>query len=225
MNGAYRLRRTICVALAILIFGTHWAPAESVRGPARLVDGDTIEVRGQMVRLFGIDAPETAQTCEASGRRYPCGKLAAETLSKLIAGRTVQCEGTERDRYERLIGWCRAGGTDLNREMVRLGWAVAFRQFTDVFLEEELDAAKAARGLWRGQFERPTLFRAARWAAAEQKSPNGCPIKGNISDRGRIYHTPWSRHYSRTRINTRRGERWFCTEAEAIRAGWRAPIR
>ena len=135
----------VCAGLAILIFGAHRAAAESVRGSARLVDGDTVEVRGQMVRLFGIDAPETAQTCEASGRRYPCGRLAAETLAKLIAGRTVTCEGDERDRYDRLIGWCRAGGTDLNREMVRLGWAVAFRQFTDVFLEEELDAAKAAR--------------------------------------------------------------------------------
>ena len=225
MNGVFRLCGAVCAALAILVFETHWAAADNVRGSARLVDGDTLEVRGQMIRLFGIDAPESAQTCEASGRRYPCGRLAAETLAKLIAGRTVSCEGDERDRYDRLIGWCRAGRTDLNREMVRLGWAVAFRQFTDVFLEEELDAAKAARGLWRGQFERPTRFRAARWAEAKQESPNGCPIKGNISDRGRIYHTPWSRHYSRTRINTRRGERWFCSEAEAIRAGWRAPIR
>jgi hypothetical protein len=109
--------------------------------------------------------------------------------------------------------------------MVRRGWAVAFQKYTDAYLAEELDAAKAGRGLWRGTFERPTAFRAAVWAASEQQSPDGCPIKGNISKRGKIYHAPWSRSYARTRINPARGERWFCSEAEAIAAGWRAPLR
>lgn len=63
-------------------------------------------------------------------------------------------------------------------------------------------------------------------AAATDKSPEKCRIKGNISSKGeRIYHTPKSRWYSRTKISTSKGERWFCSEAEARKAGWRPPKR
>ncbi len=52
--------------------------------------------------------------------------------------------------------------------------------------------------------------------------PAGCLIKGNVSTRGeRIYHPPGCRHYNATKINPARGERWFCSEAEAVAAGWR----
>ncbi len=60
---------------------------------------------------------------------------------------------------------------------------------------------------------------------AAQRAPRRCPIKGNISSAGRIYHVPWSEWYERTRIDPARGERWFCSEDDAIRAGWRAPYR
>ena len=51
----------------------------------------------------------------------------------------------------------------------------------------------------------------------------GCRIKGNISQSGRIYHVPGSPSYDQTKIDESKGERWFCTEAEARAAGWRAP--
>lgn len=221
MNG---VNRWLCAIGAVLCLATP-LQAETISGRARLIDGDTLVISGRKIRLFGIDAPETGQQCTDGERSYPCGVRATKELARLIAGHPVSCRGEERDRYDRLLAWCRAGRTDLNREMVRLGWAVAFRKFTDTYLAEELEAAKAGAGVWRGRFERPTVFRAARWAVAEQVSPDGCPIKGNISSRGRIYHTPWSRHYSRTRIDISRGERWFCSEAEAVAAGWRAPLR
>jgi hypothetical protein len=68
----------------------------------------------------------------------------------------------------------------------------------------------------------------SQWAGGTQKAPNpDCPIKGNINRDGeRIYHTPWGSHsYDRTKINTAKGERWFCDEAEAAAAGWRAPFQ
>ncbi|MEM1300608.1 MAG: thermonuclease family protein [Pseudomonadota bacterium] len=222
MNGVLWLASMALVTFMI----ASGVRAETVSGPARLVDGDTLEVGGQMVRLFGIDAPETRQTCTSfSGKSFACGTKATEALARLIGQSRVTCEGEERDSYDRLIGWCRAGGRDTNREMVRLGWAVAFRRYSDLYLAEELEAAKSGAGLWRGEFQRPSEFRAAIWAASEQEAPEGCPIKGNISSRGKIYHAPWSRSYSRTRINPARGERWFCSEAEALAAGWRAPLR
>jgi hypothetical protein len=64
-------------------------------------------------------------------------------------------------------------------------------------------------------------FRARRWAAAEGAAPEGCAIKGNVTRNGRIYHMPWSPWYPQTRIETDKGKRWFCTEAEALAAGWR----
>ena len=111
--------------------------------------------------------------------------------------------------------------------MVLSGWAVAYRKFSQDYVAEEDEAKAAERGLWAGRFESPAEFRANKWAAAAKEAPDSeCPIKGNInSKKVRIYHAPWSRSYSRTKINTAKGERWFCTEAEAVAAGWRAPLR
>ncbi len=191
-----------------------------------VIDGDTIEVQEQVVRLHGIDAPETAQTCQRpGGSHYRCGDVALDGLRSIVAGQRVSCAGRSRDRYDRLIAICSAGGVEVNREMVRLGLAMAYRRYSDDYLAEEVEAFKQGRGLWPGRFDPPWEVRKTLWDTAALEAPRGCPIKGNISSRGRIYHTPYSRHYARTKINTARGERWFCTEAEAIAAGWRAPYR
>lgn len=221
--------RTGAWAIAVALLALGWggpASAGDVSGRARLVDGDTIEVAGQSVRLHGIDAPETAQACtDGGGRRFACGAQATEALRRLIGGGDVSCAGDEQDRYGRLIAVCRAGGVELNREMVRLGMAVAYEQYSDDYLPEQLEAYKAARGLWAGEFDQPSEVRAERWKTASSSAPEGCPIKGNISGNGRIYHAPWSEWYERTRIDPTRGERWFCSEDEALRAGWRPPHR
>jgi hypothetical protein len=82
-------------------------------------------------------------------------------------------------------------------------------------------------GLWQTSFEPPWEYRAKRWEVAVQDAPDGCPIKGNINrDEVRIYHTPWgSQWYERTKVSLDHGERWFCSEREALDAGWRAPLR
>lgn len=212
------------IAVVLLVSGGGPAPADDLAGRARLVDGDTIEVAGRTVRLHGIDAPETAQGClDSSGDPFPCGTRATEALRALIAGRRVVCAGDEHDRYGRLIAICRAGGVDLNAEMVRRGMAVAYEDYSDDYLPEQAEARDAGRGLWAGAFEPPAEVRAGRWRTASATAPDGCPIKGNISANGRIYHPPWSRWYARTRVDPARGERWFCSEGEALEAGWRPP--
>lgn len=214
------------IAVALLALGGGLAPADRLSGHARLVDGDTIEVAGRSVRLHGIDAPETGQHClDDAGHGYACGAQATETLRSLVGDQPVTCTGSDRDRYGRLIAICHAGETDLNAEMVRLGMAVAYERYSDDYLLQQAEAIEEGRGLWAGTFETPSRIRAARWRSAEIDAPEGCPIKGNISRNGRIYHPPWSQWYERTRIDTARGERWLCSEDEARRAGWRPAYR
>ena len=104
-------------------------------------------------------------------------------------------------------------------EIVAEGWAEAYRRYSMDYDLTEKGAQVRGVGIWAGQMQSPSAFR------AEQRSqtPSGnCIIKGNISGSGQIYHMPHNRDYAATRINESRGERWFCTEAEARAAGWRA---
>lgn len=199
----------------------------------QVIDGDTLRLDGESVRLHGIDAPETGQDCtDSRGTRYDCGRRATRTLAALVHGRAVSCTGRERDRYGRLVAVCRAGGTEVNQAMVTAGWTLAFRRYSQDYVDAEAQAKQARRGLWSGRFTEPWVWRRGgaparvdsapgRVVSAGGSRPTKCAIKGNISDNGRIYHTPGSAHYQRTRISERRGERWFCTEAEARAAGWR----
>jgi endonuclease YncB( thermonuclease family) len=80
--------RALTIALCLLA-----APAlADVAGVASVIDGDTIEVHGQRIRLHGIDAPESRQLCRLDGKPWPCGKDAANALATKIARRPMTCE-------------------------------------------------------------------------------------------------------------------------------------
>ncbi|ADZ71399.1 thermonuclease family protein [Polymorphum gilvum] len=220
-----QLLRRVVAALAcatcVILVPLAGAPAD---GRLRVIDGDTLVLDGERLRLEGIDAPELGQTClDASGRSWPCGAAAARHLRELAAAGPVSCTGTERDAYGRLLATCRAGERTLNRAMVVDGYAFAFTRYSHSYEADEATARRARAGLWAGTAERPWDYRSRKWAGAQQTAPGDCRIKGNISERGRIYHMPWSSSYARTRIDPARGERWFCSEAEALAAGWRPP--
>ncbi len=216
--------------IAIILFLTLTVPtvAATIEGPARVIDGDTLEVHGERVRLHGIDALEAAQTCELpGGKQWPCGQEAATALSKFIGQRPVACDGRDRDTYGRIIAVCRVDGAEINRWLVAQGWALAFRRYSMDYVDAETEARSQGAGIWAGTFDMPWEYRDRSWAEAANQAPDRkFPIKGNINSKGeRIYHTPWgSRNYGRTKINTAKGERWFCDEAEAVAAGWRAPF-
>ena len=201
-----------------------------VSGPARVVDGDTLEVRGTRVRLYGIDAPETAQRCRSGGRPWSCGREATRALAGRVGSRAVACESRDQDRYGRIVAVCRVAGEDVNAWMVVEGWAFAYRQYSMRYVAEETAAKVARRGIWQGDavppwdWRRGTRLRGAVTASRHRDA--GCAIKGNISRDGtRIYHVPGGRFYDRTRIDGLTGERWFCSEAEARVAGWRRSRR
>lgn len=209
--------------MAISLNPSH---AFDVSGAAVVVDGDTIVIGLQIIRLHGIDTPETGQRCALSdGKSWPCGKAALEHTKKLIVGKTVTCSGNAFDEYERLIASCSTSdGSDINLELVEKGLAWAFVKFSDDYVVQEGIARNKGIGVWQHQTEAPWVFREARWHVEQQVAPNGCPIKGNISKHGQIYHVPWSRYYKKTKISVEKGERWFCSENEALKAGWRAPL-
>jgi endonuclease YncB( thermonuclease family) len=231
---------------ALFLLGTAalaWGAAvaqERLAGRAKVVDGDSLEIAGTGVRLFGIDAPERGQPCVRDGRAWRCGSAAAAELRRLVGSREITCSKRDEDAYGRILAICRAGNTDLGAALVRAGLALAYRRYSDDYVDEEREAKAARRGVWSGEFTDPEEWRrrdsgrtGGRGArGAQQATANdategrrdGCYIKGNINGDGeRIYHTPDSLSYRDTEIDLSRGERWFCTEEEARRAGWRAP--
>ncbi len=223
----------IALVTSILIVSAQALYADSLTGAIeKFNDGDTFEIWGQSIRLKGIDAPENSQNCiDNTGVEYPCGDFATNFLRELVAGSEVTCQGTDKDKYDRLLAVCYINdGENLNKLMVESGWAVAFAKFDKSYAPQEVLAKKQKRGTWQGDFIRPAKFRESAWSNAKSsvKALGGdCLIKGNINSKGvRIYHTPWgSKHYKRTKISEGKGERWFCSEDEALAAGWRAPYR
>lgn len=193
-------------------------------GAARVVDGDTLEIAGVTYRLHGIDAPEAGQSCDKrGGGKWACGKSAIAYMEDLVAG-GVTCDDRGADGYGRTIGVCRAGGVDINARMVESGHAWAFVKYSADYADIEAEARAKGEGVWQAETQTPWDYRAGKWQVATQDAPSGCPIKGNISKQGMIYHAPWSPWYSKTKVSLKNGERWFCSEAEAVEAGWRAPV-
>lgn len=208
---------------------------ESVRplvGRASVIDGDTIEIAGERIRINGIDAPEASQLCEDDqGQSYRCGAMSAGALEQLLAeSRPLRCEFVERDQYGRFVGDCfRSDELGVAAAMVRAGMAMDWPRYSGGAYADEQSAAEAAKaGIWQGEFQPPWEWRAAQRNSSPVApliapvTSDGCGIKGNISRSGeRIYHVPGMRDYDQTRINERAGEHWFCSEAEARSAGWR----
>lgn len=192
----------------------------------RVIDGDTFDVAGQRVRLYGIDAPETDQPCaDPNGGQWACGAFVSQEVRRRFGGQYATCQQMDVDRYGRIVGKCFVNGQDVGENIVLDGLATAYRRYSMDYDLAEKSAQVLGAGIWAGGMQAPAAFRAEQRAAiptrAASPDPN-CIIKGNISGSGQIYHMPHNRDYDNTRISQARGERWFCTEAEARSAGWRA---
>jgi endonuclease YncB( thermonuclease family) len=134
--------------------------AADLTGKPRIIDGDTIEMAGERIRLHGIDAPEVKQTCQRTdGSEYRCGDMATFALAEIIEKHWITCKGETRDRYGRRIAVCYAGPYDINAKMVRRGWALAYRKYSSDYIDEEEDARGRGVGLWAGEFVVPWKWR------------------------------------------------------------------
>ncbi|MDI7925010.1 thermonuclease family protein [Ferirhizobium litorale] len=141
-------------------------------GRFEAVDGDTLRLGPDRLRLKGLDAPEYLQTCHAASGDWPCGRHALQLLATLIAGGQAECTGSGRDRYDRILVICRAGGLEVNSELVRRGMAVAYGAYND----EEVAARREGKGLWAGTFDVPEDWRRQHIGIDADGSPADSPV-------------------------------------------------
>ena len=225
---ACRARLTLAISLTLfLTLLPYTAHSENLLGFAQVIDGDTLEVSGKRVRIYGIDAPEGRQTCRKNQLEWLCGQEAGKALRELIEGARVTCETMDRDRYGRIVGRCIASDIDIGEQMVRNGLALAYRRYSTAYVQAEASAKASRVGIWAGEFVAPWEWRRGTRLKAEAVNDNEeCLIKGNIGRSGdRIYHIPGGQYYSRTKIDPTKGERYFCSEGDAQTAGWRKSRR
>ena len=130
-----------------------------VYGEAKVIDGDTIHIGKNKIRLHGIDAPEKSQKCIFNNKNCECGKNSTLTLREMIENRPVKCQINGVDRYKRFIAVCCSGKKNLNKMMVKNGWAIAYRYYSKDYIDEEFIAKRKKLGIWRGTFEEPYIYR------------------------------------------------------------------
>lgn len=132
----------------------------SAKSNAKVIDGDSIVVNGVEMRVEGIDAPEYKQLCQDENKQeYRCGIKAKEYMKNLLKNAEVHCKNLGVDRYKRQISVCYVGDKDINAEMVKAGWAVAYDRYNDAYVEIEKQAKKNKQGIWKGKFMKPELWR------------------------------------------------------------------
>ena len=152
--------RAILFAALVLAANPAVAEGQQIVGVATVIDGDTIEILGVRIRLFGIDAPEGGQTCRRSdGSPWRCAQQAALALQDHIGRRPVTCLQRDVDRYRRPVCQCMIAGSDINAWLVRNGWAVAYTRYSREYVQQEAEARAARRGIWSGDFVMPWEWR------------------------------------------------------------------
>ena len=236
----------LCAALGLLL--PSLASAADITGAAKIREADTIQIGNSRIRLAGIDAPSVDQLClNNKGDRWTCGVAARDELIRHTEGRNWTCHVGQTDRRGRSLARCEVDGEDIQRWLVRSGWALAYTRFSRDYEADEAQAREAKVGMWQGAFiapwdwrvrnkktpilgaaNAPENARAVLLASASGEvapSPD-CTIKGNVNSAGEcIYHRPTSRWYAQIKMRISKGTRWFCSVEEAEAAGCRETRR
>lgn len=177
------IRLTIILALAL----SSPALAQTITGTARVGDGDSLEVAGSEVRLFGIDAPEYKQTCQVNYLAWTCGQDAASALRSLIDNRPITCISRDKDVYGRTVANCLIDGQDVAAQMVARGFAIVLENGQSDYAAIEARAKVLKTGIWASKFDMPADWRRAhprepdtprsasstRWSAPVRSQPQG----------------------------------------------------
>ena len=236
-------------ALAIvLLLLPSLAQAAEITGVPKIRDADLIHIGNSRIRLSGIDAPSTDQLClNTKGERWTCGLAARDELIKHTANKSWTCHVSRTDRRGRQLARCQVNGEDIQKWLVRNGWALSFARHSHDYDADEAAAREAKAGMWQGAFIAPWDWRVrnkktailgavkppenahaillASASGSVAPSPD-CTIKGNVNGAGEcIYHTPASRWYAHIKMHISKGTRWFCSKEDAEAAGCRETRR
>jgi endonuclease YncB( thermonuclease family) len=246
------MRVKLLWAIALISLASSLLPpmaqAADITGIAKIRDGDQIQIGTTRIRLGGIDAPSADQLClNNHGERWTCGIAARDELVKHVGNKSWTCHVRQTDRRGRLVARCDVDGEDIQKWMVKSGWALSYVRISHDYDPDEKVARDARAGMWQGAFIAPwdwrvrnkktailgavkpppdahaTLLASASGPVAP--SPD-CTIKGNVNSSGEcIYHKPTSRWYAQIKMKISKGTRWFCSAEEAEDAGCRETKR
>ena len=156
------------IIIIFTLFLFQIVQASEIKGFPKIVDGDTIRIESYKIRLEGIDAPEMKQKCKKPylqimffnfQKDYYCGQVSKKKLVQKIGNYPVKCILLGQDRYKRYLAKCLKGTINLNRWMVRNGYAVAYRKYSKLYILDENFAKEEKLGLWRGTFIKPEKWR------------------------------------------------------------------
>ena len=235
-------------AIALVVLLPAMAEAADITGVPKIHDGDQIVIGSSRIRLRGIDAPSVDQLClNNAGERWTCGVAARDELMHHTDKKSWTCHVERTDRRGRNVAKCEVDGEDIQKWMVKSGWALAYTRFSHDYEADEKAAREAKAGMWQGAFIAPwdwrvrnkktTILGAAKppenasaillASASGSVAPSpDCTIKGNVNRSGEcIYHKPTSRWYAKIEMRISKGTRWFCSVDEAEAAGCRETKR
>ena len=147
------------IFLLLFLLSSNILNAKTITGKANIIDGDTIHINNNKIRLHGIDAPERNQKCVIQKNEWTCGKQATIELKKLINNQVVRCTITDIDIYNRFVAVCLIDTIDINKWMVKNGWAIAYRYYSSDYISEEEFAREQKLGIWKSKFIQPYLYR------------------------------------------------------------------
>ena len=163
----------LVISICLIFFFLTYKDVKSqepmiISGIAKVIDGDSIKIKKNKIRLFGIAAPEKKQQCQKPwlsisfltyNKNYQCGEVSTNKLKSKINEKFVTCKSNNKDRYDRFIAECFIGKNNINKWMVLNGYAVAYRKYSKKFVLQENLAKKDKLGLWAGTFEMPWTWR------------------------------------------------------------------
>jgi len=240
------LRKSLSAILILVL--PSLAQAADITGVAKIRDGDELQIGNTRIRLSGINAPSLDQLClNPRGERWTCGVAARDELTKHTGAKNWVCHPRSIDRRGRTRARCEVDGEDIQKWLVRNGWALSYTRVSHDYDADQAAARDAKAGMWQGAFIAPWDWRVRNKKTAIlgaiKPPPNShaillasasgpvapspdCTIKGNVNSTGEcIYHKPTSRWYAQIKMKISKGTRWFCSVEDAEAAGCRETKR